>query len=738
MSLVDPSDSLERQNAKLARIVETLMHKVEQGNQSSSLAYAQFERAALLEAQVKKRTIDLERTLGLLHDANTRLGAAKAEAEAARSNLAEAVESINEGFALFDAGDRLVMSNSRFCRELADILPRVRPGLAFRDYVMLVSQSVYLDLPEGETPAQWREKRMRRHSDDRVTFNVRLTGERWLQVGEHRTQSGGTVILQTDVSEIMRAERDKRDRLMDRQAQMVRATLDHLNQGVCIFDTDRRLVGWNQQMEALLSPRLSGDLVGIGFDRLLDRLDGTIAFTPFFGRDHLLVWSERQHSRQPLNFELRYGPERTLSVYAQEMPDHGFVISFTDVTGERAAAGALREINETLERRVRERTIELGDALEEARRANASKTRFVAAASHDLLQPLSAAKLFVSFLEDRADDALARETAAKAVSALASVEDIIEALLDISKLDSGRVEVALQEVRLGDILASLRSEMTHAAEAKGLKLRILPSSHVVNSDPVYLRRILQNLVSNAIRYTETGRILVGARRSGADTRIEVCDTGPGIAEADRETIFQEFKQLGPSLSGAKGLGLGLTIVERACASLNHGLALRSEPGRGSCFSVTAERLSVIPKGSPAQSVSAGEARPGCDNLVVLLVENDPEVAGALTLMIEEWGSHVIHAESGEDALSLMDEIDISPDRLLLDYRLGSGMTGTELLEKLRARYGHAPARIISASRRPDILDACEALGVELVPKPLDRLRLIALLDETTPEDAAPA
>ena len=738
MSLVDPSDSLERQNEKLARIVEALMRKVEQGNQSTSLAYAQFERAALLEAQVKKRTVDLERTLGLLHDANSRLGVANAEAEAARSNLAEAVESINEGFALFGADDRLVMCNSRFCRDLADIRARVKPGLAFSGYVMLVSQSAYLALPEGETQGMWREKRMRRHGDDRVTFNVRLANDRWLQVGEHRTRSGGTVILQTDVSDIMRAERDKRDRLMDRQAQMVRATLDHLNQGVCIFDTDRRLVGWNQRMEALLSPRLSGDLVGIGFDRLLDRLDGAIAFTPFFDRDHLMAWAHRERARQPLSFEMRYGPERTLSVYAQEMPDRGFVISFTDVTDERATAAALREINETLERRVRERTIELGDALDEARRANASKTRFVAAASHDLLQPLSAAKLFVSFLEDRADDPLARETAAKAVSALASVEDIIEALLHISKLDSGRVEVALQEVRLGDILASLRSEMTHAAEAKGLDLRILPSSHVVNSDPVYLRRILQNLVTNAIRYTETGRILVGARRSDASTRIEVRDTGPGIAEADRETIFQEFRQLGPSLSGSKGLGLGLTIVERACASLNHGLALTSEPGRGSCFSVTAERLSVIPRELAAQRAPAGEARPRCDNLVVLLVENDPEVAGALTLMIEDWGSHVIHAETGEDALTLLDEIDISPDRLLLDYRLGQGMTGTELLKKLRARYGHAPARIISASRRQDILDACEALGVELVPKPLDRLRLIALLDEAAPEDAPPA
>ena len=729
--LIDPTEPPDAQNARLMRIAEVLMRKVEQAGDQPGLAYAQFERATLLEAQVRQRTLDLERTLDLLHEANARLGVANAAAEAARANMAEAVESVQDGFALFDADDRLVMSNSRFCRELGDIAVRIEPGLRFEDYVRLVSTSIYLDLTDDETPAAWRRGRMARHADESVIFNVRLTRDRWLQVGEHRTANGGTVILQTDVSDIMRAERLKRDRMMDQQAQILRATLDHLNQAICIFDDGLRLVGWNHRMEEILSRPVEGQVLGISFEALLARLDEQIEFSKLFSRDELVAWAQTDGRRHPINFEVRQA-RQTLQVFAQEMPDRGFVISLSDITAERQAEQALRDMNETLERRVDERTNELGHALEEARRANASKTRFVAAASHDLLQPLSAAKLFVSYLEDRAADETARVTAEKAVSALASVEEIIEALLDISKLDSGQAGMSVQEVPLGRIFTSLRSELTPVAEAKGLRLDIVDSSHVVRSDPVFLRRILQNLMTNAIRYTPRGRILMGARRLGGQTRIEVHDTGPGIAPEDQRSIFQEFRQLGPSASGSKGLGLGLTIVERACAMLGHPLDLRSAPGEGSCFWVSAPRLGQAgPELKPARN--SDELQPATRNLVVLVVENDPEMAGALTLMIESWGSHVVHAETGETALALLDEIDITPDRALIDYQLGSGMTGADVLQALRERHGNVPARVISASRRQDIVDACRAAGVVLVPKPLDRRQIIELLDgETAP------
>ncbi|KAG1715109.1 Non-motile and phage-resistance protein [Nymphon striatum] len=293
------ADTIERQNAKLIKITEALMRRVEQKTEQSGLAYAQFERAALLEAQVRQRTQDLERTLDLLHDSNAQLAVANRETEAARSNLAEAIETVDEGFALFDAQDRLVMSNSRFCKDLSDIKASIQPGLAFKSYVDLIGSSRFLSLPAVENRATWTQKRMQRHTDNHVVFNVSLVWDRWLQVSEHRTASGGTVILQTDVTGIMRLERRERAKLMDRQAKMVRATLDHINQGVCIFGHDGRLVGWNMQMETLLNLPIDENVVGLEFAALVDRLGDQFDYSGTVSRAGLLALGRKTHRPPP-------------------------------------------------------------------------------------------------------------------------------------------------------------------------------------------------------------------------------------------------------------------------------------------------------------------------------------------------------------------------------------------------------------------------------------------------------
>ena len=584
MSLINPNDSVERQNEKLLVIAQSLMRRVEQKSEDSGLAYRQFERAAILENQVRERTRDLERTLDLLQDSNSRLEVARAETERARSDLTEAIETIDEGFALFDTDDRLVLFNSRFCRQISDVADALTPGLPFESFVSLVSNSRFLSLPDDVTAADWSRRRLARHRDEHVVFNVALLRDRWLQVSEHRTSGGGTVILQTDVTGIIRLERQERDKLRTEQARMLQATLDHLNQGVCIFDVQCRLVGWNSRMDGFLSSSKRGVTVGMDCTQLLDRLQKQVVFNDGFDAERLQSWAYRKTGRSPIVFEINRQDGRIYSVFAQEMPDRGFVISFTDVTAEREAARALFEMNEQLERRVRDRTQELGVALAEAERANASKSRFVAAASHDLLQPLSAAKLFVSSLADKVSSEDAQEVIGKAETALEGAQQIIEALLDISKLDAGKAAFKVRTLRLSDILSPLRNELAPAAAAKGIDLRILPSTLFVQSDPAYLRRILQNLVSNAIRYTSTGRVLVGVRRTGNSARIEVWDTGRGIPEEDQSNIFREFHRLEPN-SGPDGLGLGLAIVERACTALGHELGLWSKPGLGSCFSL---------------------------------------------------------------------------------------------------------------------------------------------------------
>lgn len=584
-ALIDPADAPERRVEKLLAIAGALMARVEAVTDDSGAAYAQFQRAAMLEDQVRDRTQDLEHALDLLNLSNARLAEAMAETEAARANLAAAIETVQEGFALFDQQDRLILCNSRFAMHMTDIRERIEPGLLFGDYVTLVSGSAHLELPEGQGPALWAAQRMLRHREQHVIFNVRLIWDRWLQVSEHRTAEGGTVILQTDVTDIIRNERIERGRMLDDQARMIRATLEHLDQGVAIFDVSGRLAGWNQRLSSLLTLPLSQLQLGTGFSRIQARIERDMALTGIASRD-LADWAQMGPGRQPLIFTLHRAGGLVLTVFAQELPDGGFVMSLSDVTAERTAIAALHRANETLEARVRERTLELEDALADAERANASRSRFVAAASHDLLQPLAAAKLYIS-AGAAGDGEAALE---KAQNALQSVESILVALLDISKLESGRMAVTVGPVQLGPMLARLAEEFAPMAAAKGLQLHLRGAEALVSSDAGYLRRILQNLIANAIRYTTTGGVLIAVRPRGASLRLEVRDSGPGIPEEAQDLIFGEFQRLNARASASEGMGLGLAIVDRACRLLGHPLELVSKPGRGSTFRVTVPLL----------------------------------------------------------------------------------------------------------------------------------------------------
>ena len=720
-TLINPADSAERRAEKLLTIAEALMRRVEQATDDSGAAYAQFQRAALLEDQVRERTQDLGRALDLLNDSNARLAEATREAETARQNLSNAIETVQEGFALFDREDRLVMCNSRFAMHMPDVHAELQPGLGFAGYVAMVSRSPFLAL-EGESPNGWAEARMRRHKDRHVIFNVRLGGDHWVQVSEHRTADGGTVILQTDVTDIILAERHERGKLLDDQARVIRATLDHINQGVGIFDAEARLVGWNGRLGSLLSLPMGRLRIGASFEAVFGRLPVQFeGMTP----GALMAWVAGA-ARAPLEFAVRRGEELILDVFAQGMPDGGFVLSFTDVTAERAALVALSRANETLEARVMERTLELEDALAHAERANASRSRFVAAASHDLLQPLSAAKLFISSIAGEGLDRGAQVALEKAQNALMSVEGLLDALLDISKLESGKAAVSVGAVSLDRLLRTMAEEFAPMAAAKGLRLTVVPCSATVESDPAYLRRILQNLIGNAIRYTTRGRVLVGVRRRGGVVRLEVWDTGPGIPEDAQNDIFKEFHRLNARASASEGMGLGLAIVERACALLGHPLGLNSEVGRGTCFMVQVP-LSEGPD-LPAQAdVPERRRGPVAADKIAFLVENDAELRRALGLLLEKWGMTVLEAASGEEAVALIEEIGILPDIFIVDHQLGEGMTGIEALLTLRVEHGPVPSRLITADRGAALQDLAAKAGIEILYKPIDPRALEAVV-----------
>ena len=460
--------------------------------------------------------------------------------------------------------------------------------------------------------------------------------------------------------------------------------------------------------------------MGARFETLMFQLKDRVKFSHGMNAEQLLAWVNSETSRAPIRFEATHGQNITLDAFAQEMPDQGFVISFTDVSSERDAVKAFQIANETLEQRVLDRTLELEDALSEAERANASKTRFVAAASHDLLQPLSAAKLYFASIENSSVPDETKEIIVKATRALGSVEGILEALLDISKLDSGRIALDVRPVSLRKLLKQLGEELAPLAKQKGLSLRIIPADLTVVSDNTYLRRILQNLIVNAIRYTDTGKVLVGVRKNGGSASIQVWDTGPGIPEDKQEVIFGEFQRLNASASAAEGMGLGLAIVERACAILKHPLRVQSRVGLGTAFILDApitepdqtHNTSLFPYAKITEMPSLG-------NLVVLLIENDLALQNALSITLEGWGVDVLTATAATQARELLTEIELCPDVILADYQLDDGEYGTDAIFDIRNIHGDVPAAILTANRSGDISALCEENEILLLHKPID-------------------
>ncbi len=725
-SLLNPSDTLERQNAKLLRMAEALMRRVEATTDQGEAAYAHFQRALVLEEQVRARTADLETSLELLNQSNAQISSAMEAAERARADLFDALEAVREGFALFDAADILVMCNSRFGMALPDVVRKLRPGLRFVDYVRLISASRYLRLPEGQTQQGWMRERISNHRKSSVNFNVQISGERWIQVSEQRTPGGGTAILQTDITELVLMERQERDKLLDEQALLIRATLDHINQGICIVDAQQRLVGWNSRLVTLLSPPMQLLRVGTGFGRVAEHLRRVLVFDAETGPDWLTRWVASGPGRVPLALDLNTLDGVYLDIFAQEMPDGGFVISFTDVTAEREANLAMHAANEMLEQRVLERTLALEAALKEAERANVTKSRFVAAASHDLLQPLSAAKLFLASLETTGCTLEQSAVVGRLRSAFESVEGILGALLDISKLESGNVSVRVADLELGELFARLDGEFRDLARAKGIELRVVPSKLVVRSDAAYLRRIVQNLLGNAIRYTQSGKVLLGARRRGAEVRIEVLDTGPGIPENEREVIFREFHRLETPGRPDGGVGLGLAIVERACVLLGHPLELVSVFGQGTRFAVAMPRSAAAEpeRRSVWAAQDAGTPQSG---LIALVIENDEALRLAMTTLIEGWGVGVLDVAGGEAALALLAELGIAPDVIFADYHLDGAGTGLDAILAVRARCGPVAACLVTADRSEAVAGRCQEFGVALFNKPVEPARLRAYL-----------
>jgi Na+/proline symporter/CheY-like chemotaxis protein/two-component sensor histidine kinase len=512
--------------------------------------------------------------------------------------------------------------------------------------------------------------------------------------------------------------------------EILQTALDHVRQGIAVFDKDLQLICWNRQFGEILDLPPSLVRAGVG---LADILRFNIRRGPHSGdqtEEFVSAQIERYvSSNEP--FLERFAEGVVIEVRANHMPDGGVVTTFTDITASVEAAEALERSNETLERRVRERTEELtrlnaalARAKGEADAANISKTKFLAAASHDILQPLNAARLYVTSLTERGsrED---RRLIDNIDASLEAVEEIFGALLDMSRLDTGALRPEFASFRVDELMRQIELEFAPLAATKGLDLTFVPCSLVVRSDRRLLRRLLQNLVSNAIKYTPEGRVLVGCRRRGDVVRIDVYDTGVGIPQSKWRDIFVEFHRLDQGAKIARGLGLGLSIVERVARVLGSSIELESESGRGSHFAVTVPRSSDTPMELPAR------ARQHADSgqlvgIAALCIDNEPSVLDGMETLLRGWGCDVLKAPSLALALTAISESSTIPNGLLVDYHLDQG-NGIEAIIALRRRFGDMPAILITADRSPDVRELARSEGVQILHKPLKPAALRALL-----------
>ncbi|MEO1746321.1 MAG: PAS domain-containing hybrid sensor histidine kinase/response regulator, partial [Pseudomonadota bacterium] len=532
--------------------------------------------------------------------------------------------------------------------------------------------------------------------------------------------SSETVRLLDDASEALHQNRD-----------LLQKALDQMDQGISVFDNEFRLTNWNGQFRRLLSlPPHMGN-----FGMPLKSITGFLLENGQIDAGMEADAVENiSHFKRAWQLPLK-SSGRIIEVRSNPMPDGGLVVTYTDVTARVEADEALQRTKQSLEVRVQARTSELTKVNEElakaqrtAEDANISKTRFLAAAGHDISQPLNAARLYAtSLVESMPGEAPHRETVMKIDSALDSVETIIGAVLDISRLDAGALQPTRTVFSLGDLLKQIETDFQPQASEKNLDFRVLATSVNVETDRNLLRRLIQNLVSNAIKYTKTGRILVGARLRGTDIVVQVLDTGIGIPKERASQVFKEFQRLEDGARAASGLGLGLSIVDRISRVLELPVKLDSEFEKGSVFSVTIPISKAKPTAAPT---SLGRITPKpslLTGLTVACIDNEEEIVSGMTVLLTGWGARVIAGGTREALRDAIDEHGYAPHVIIADYHLDND-DGMSVIAEMRETHGDAlPAVLITADRSAELRKATEAAEIIMLNKPLKPAALRAIL-----------
>ncbi|RDV24072.1 sensor histidine kinase [Alteromonas aestuariivivens] len=522
-------------------------------------------------------------------------------------------------------------------------------------------------------------------------------------------------------------------------------SLENMDQGISVIDKHLNLVAWNKRYANLY--RYPDELLAVGTP--IEKLIRYNAAQGEFGHgdveDQVEKRLEHLRSGTPHRFTRQRSDGTVIEMVGNPLPGGGFVTSFNDVTGHIEIQQALEESNINLEARIQKRTEEVHSinaelrmeierryeaekelirARKAAEDANASKTRFLALASHDILQPLNAAKLYVTALQEASLPNSVSEIITKLNHSVSSSEALIGTLLDIARLDQGDLKPKLEPVDVRALLTPLVDEMRMRASEKGLQLKTRLQPHWAMADPTFLYRIVQNLLSNAVKYTEKGKVLLTARCLGDNLVISVHDTGIGISQQQQGLIFSDFFRTNDSHE--HGMGLGLGVVRRLSQQLQGHIQVRSCPGKGSSFSLTIAKCApaapALPKGLIASTTFQG--------LRVLCVDDQQENLDAMRTLLERWGVKVSLADNWNDAIRQADII--SPQILLMDYQLGFDKNGLELIDAIRTHLNIVlPAALITATQEEELVMRCREQGVNYLTKPLKPAKLRALLQSMT-------
>ncbi|HDU8489102.1 TPA: PAS-domain containing protein [Aeromonas hydrophila] len=516
---------------------------------------------------------------------------------------------------------------------------------------------------------------------------------------------------------------------------LLQGAIEHMGQGISVVDRELKLVAWNRRYIELF--HYPPGLIQVG--RPIEEIIRYNAEQGLCGPGDVEAHVARRVAfmqRGSQHISARERPDgRVIEMQGNPMPAGGFVMTFTDITPFRDAERVLREANEHLEARVAERTHELSElnrqlllVNQQVERANHSKSRFLAAVSHDLTQPLNAAKLFTSSLLEMLQPADEPARIARHIDdALGATEDLITDLLDISRLEAGKFKAKKLDFALRDVFDNLKAEFGVLAQEGGIQFSVVESGVAVYSDVRLLRRVLQNFLTNAFRYNPGGRVLLGCRRLGDKVRIEVWDNGPGIPADKQEAIFDEFSRLDHSRTAREqGLGLGLAIARGIALVLGHNLTLRSWPGAGSVFAIT---LNLATRPVATTQVAAPTQRDSqLEGIRVLCIDNESDILIAMHSLLGRWGCEVVCAQSLAQAEDLIAG-GFLPQLVLSDYHLDDGKTGLQALHMLRLAHGNdIGGIIISADRKSELQAQIREHGYGYISKPVKPLKLRALMN----------